>query len=53
MASLECAGMSQDREEDVPKCSGLEISQIFWEKFGTQKMKPGTQTSNVRPIIKD
>ena len=24
--------LSQDREEDVPECSGQEISRIFWGK---------------------
>ena len=38
MASLEWAGLSQDWEEDVPECSGR-------KKFGTQKMRLGTQTS--------
>ena len=31
----------RDREEDVPECSGLEISWIFREKSGSQEMAFG------------
>ena len=35
------AGTMSDREEDVPECSGQEISRIFSEKNKTREMAFG------------
>ena len=37
VASLEWAGLSQDREEDAPECLGWEISRIFQKKIWDPK----------------
>ena len=39
--------LSRDREEDVPKCSGQEISQIFQGNFRF----PGTAIWERRPLV--